>query len=308
MCVSAAAPQTVREGTHARLEVNEDRARDIVLVVRLVEEHVLAVAALRRPVLEDALLVNPVLRAQSLPVLGARWRAHVRTRQKTREAGAHFGCRIGRAVALRSREAWGETAIARLRHARGCDGRGGSHFFTLLCFRSDGAWSPLLHGYAESSQAGNASDDYCSWAIKFSCEGYSLDRACIEQDAGCDPPLPCAAQAPGPPLSVVWTCISSPCWIWIDALSRVVTHGNERKALEEVEREIESLGGLPAYQRMSIAGQSTPRGGGSEKVLIGWLKELGLDATQGEKGKGKEGCKKLRSALSTLFWGRELML
>jgi len=49
-----------------------------------------------------------------------------------------------------------------------------------------------------------------------------------------------------------------------------------RSALAEVEREIEALGGLQAYQRMSSIGQGNDRGGGSEKVLISWLKEQGF--------------------------------
>ena len=46
--------------------------------------------------------------------------------------------------------------------------------------------------------------------------------------------------------------------------------------LEDIEREIEELGGLATYQRMSTIGQGKDRGGGSEKVLIGWLRELGI--------------------------------
>ena len=46
------------------------------------------------------------------------------------------------------------------------------------------------------------------------------------------------------------------------------------KELREIEEEIKSMGGLEAYQRMSSIGQSGDRGGGSEKVLISWLKEL----------------------------------
>ncbi|PIL23763.1 hypothetical protein GSI_13513 [Ganoderma sinense ZZ0214-1] len=46
--------------------------------------------------------------------------------------------------------------------------------------------------------------------------------------------------------------------------------------LANIEREIHDLGGLAAYQRMSTIGQGKDRGGGSEKVLIGWLRQLGL--------------------------------
>lgn len=46
-------------------------------------------------------------------------------------------------------------------------------------------------------------------------------------------------------------------------------------ALANINREIEALGGLERYQRMSCIGQGSDRGGGSEKVLIGWLKQMG---------------------------------
>ncbi|PAV23748.1 D-lactate dehydrogenase cytochrome oxidoreductase [Pyrrhoderma noxium] len=67
--------------------------------------------------------------------------------------------------------------------------------------------------------------------------------------------------------------------------------------LGEVEEEMERIGGLEVYQRMSSIGQGKDRGGGSEKVLIGWLRELGYGSpTEGIRegsnsnlnGKGKE--------------------
>jgi len=58
------------------------------------------------------------------------------------------------------------------------------------------------------------------------------------------------------------------------------------RALAQVEREIESIGGLNTYQKMSTIGQSNDRGGGSEKVLIPWLKGQGLEAV-GAKSKLK---------------------
>lgn len=36
------------------------------------------------------------------------------------------------------------------------------------------------------------------------------------------------------------------------------------------------MGGLEAYQAMSSIGQGEDRGGGSEKVFVAWLKELGV--------------------------------
>lgn len=50
------------------------------------------------------------------------------------------------------------------------------------------------------------------------------------------------------------------------------------KALADVDREIEDLGGLAAYQRMSSIGQGEDRGGGSEKMLISWLHEMGMSS------------------------------
>ena len=45
--------------------------------------------------------------------------------------------------------------------------------------------------------------------------------------------------------------------------------------LTSINQELEELGGLEKYQHMSCIGQGTDRGGGSEKVLIGWLKQMG---------------------------------
>jgi len=52
--------------------------------------------------------------------------------------------------------------------------------------------------------------------------------------------------------------------------------GPNAKELRDVEQEIEQLGGLATYQRMSNIGQGQDRGGGSEKVLIEWLIAMGL--------------------------------
>jgi 25S rRNA (adenine2142-N1)-methyltransferase len=56
-------------------------------------------------------------------------------------------------------------------------------------------------------------------------------------------------------------------------------------ALANVNREIEKLGGLEAYQHMSCIGQSSDRGGGSEKVLVGWLRQMGWAAAVKENEK-----------------------
>ena len=56
---------------HSGLQVDEQGSRNVMLVVRLVEEHILAVVALRRVLLQDALSADAVLRAQLLPKLVA---------------------------------------------------------------------------------------------------------------------------------------------------------------------------------------------------------------------------------------------
>ena len=50
--------------------------------------------------------------------------------------------------------------------------------------------------------------------------------------------------------------------------------------LADIEKEMEELGGLEKYQEMSAIGQSGARGGGSEKVLIEWLKQLNMNNIQ----------------------------
>lgn len=45
--------------------------------------------------------------------------------------------------------------------------------------------------------------------------------------------------------------------------------------LTSINHELEKLGGLEKYQHMSCIGQGTDRGGGSERVLIGWMKQMG---------------------------------
>lgn len=63
------------------------------------------------------------------------------------------------------------------------------------------------------------------------------------------------------------------------------TSSANAEALGEIEREIEELGGLAGYQRMSSIGQGNDRGGGSEKVLMQWLIDMGLRKREEAKGK-----------------------
>ncbi|KAF9459366.1 nucleolus protein [Collybia nuda] len=52
------------------------------------------------------------------------------------------------------------------------------------------------------------------------------------------------------------------------------------KELVDIENQIEEMGGLERYQQMSSIGQGSDRGGGSEKVLIKWLKDHNLNVNR----------------------------
>lgn len=67
-------------------------------------------------------------------------------------------------------------------------------------------------------------------------------------------------------------------------LEKALGDAHTAQALADVEHEIESLGGLKVYQRMSTIGQGSDRGGGSEKVFVGWLQDIGVaGSAQAEK-------------------------
>ena len=71
--VSFAVPTASIQDKYSGLQIHEYCSRDIVLVVRLVEEHVFTIAALGGPLLEYAFVVDSMLGAQTLPVHGAHW-------------------------------------------------------------------------------------------------------------------------------------------------------------------------------------------------------------------------------------------
>jgi 25S rRNA (adenine2142-N1)-methyltransferase len=58
-----------------------------------------------------------------------------------------------------------------------------------------------------------------------------------------------------------------------------------QEELSRIERDIEAMGGLERYQAMSSIGQSAVKGGGSEKVLIPWIKELYPNRIMGSLGR-----------------------
>ncbi|TCD61126.1 hypothetical protein EIP91_009006 [Steccherinum ochraceum] len=71
----------------------------------------------------------------------------------------------------------------------------------------------------------------------------------------------------------------------LDTTSSPTRDGLEDE-LTSVQDEMDRMGGLAAYQRMSTIGQGNDRGGGSEKVLVGWLREL-KEHERSDKGGGK---------------------
>ncbi|KIP04776.1 hypothetical protein PHLGIDRAFT_129275 [Phlebiopsis gigantea 11061_1 CR5-6] len=56
-----------------------------------------------------------------------------------------------------------------------------------------------------------------------------------------------------------------------------------KEELAAIEEEINQLGGLETYQKMSVIGQGSDRGGGSEKILIAWLSEFGYPGCLGQE-------------------------
>jgi 25S rRNA (adenine2142-N1)-methyltransferase len=57
-------------------------------------------------------------------------------------------------------------------------------------------------------------------------------------------------------------------------LASGVDYLSPKEKLSRIERDIGALGGLERYQAMSSIGQSAAKGGGSEKVLISWIREM----------------------------------
>ncbi|KAJ3572799.1 hypothetical protein NP233_g2849 [Leucocoprinus birnbaumii] len=53
--------------------------------------------------------------------------------------------------------------------------------------------------------------------------------------------------------------------------------------LGRINAEIEEMGGLEWYQQMSAVGQGDDRGGGSEKIFVGWLKEMKIHEGRPDK-------------------------
>jgi 25S rRNA (adenine2142-N1)-methyltransferase len=77
-------------------------------------------------------------------------------------------------------------------------------------------------------------------------------------------------------------------------LKRQKTAEGDGDTLATVDREMEKLGGLETYQRMSCIGQSADRGGGSQKILIGWLTQLGWGRAEADREGATEMGKKHR--------------
>lgn len=56
-------------------------------------------------------------------------------------------------------------------------------------------------------------------------------------------------------------------------------HQTLEKELQDIDRQVNEIGGLEAYQQASTLGQSSQRGGDSSHVLIKWLKSLRASST-----------------------------
>ena len=67
--------------------------------------------------------------------------------------------------------------------------------------------------------------------------------------------------------------------------NKVEFSAEHAKELADIGEKISFLGGLEKYQHMSALGQQDERGGGSEKIFIGWMKEL--DVHRRPEGRGK---------------------
>lgn len=84
------------------------------------------------------------------------------------------------------------------------------------------------------------------------------------------------------------------------------TEGEDSKdlldRLVDIDKKLEDLGGLKAYQEASRLGQAEDRGGDSSKILVGWLK----DGAFAGKGKERESHEKIRcgSGWQVAPWGR----
>lgn len=63
--------------------------------------------------------------------------------------------------------------------------------------------------------------------------------------------------------------------------------------LVEIEKQLDAIGGLKAYQSASMLGQAEDRGGDSSKILVGWLK----DGAFAGKGKERESHERIRSVI-----------
>ncbi|KAF5372927.1 hypothetical protein D9758_001744 [Tetrapyrgos nigripes] len=58
--------------------------------------------------------------------------------------------------------------------------------------------------------------------------------------------------------------------------------GSKASELADVQSQIDELGGLEKYQRMSTIGQGNDRGGGSEKIFVSWLRSRNMHKLQGK--------------------------
>lgn len=72
-----------------------------------------------------------------------------------------------------------------------------------------------------------------------------------------------------------------------------------KQSLADIEDQIKALGGLERYQQLSALGQREERGGGSQKVLVNWMKELNLRRLYGAEHKLRSVCHYIIYAIPT---------
>ncbi|KAF3920486.1 hypothetical protein ABW20_dc0106929 [Dactylellina cionopaga] len=74
---------------------------------------------------------------------------------------------------------------------------------------------------------------------------------------------------------------------------------NDTEAITTLTSQLSSSGGLAAYQRASVSGQSSTRGGDSSKILVDWFVELGVPKPQRSSGGSSDSQNDGSTALSS---------
>jgi hypothetical protein len=89
---------------YPRFGIHKNSTGDVVLIVGLVEEYILAISPVRGPIFKDAFTADSVFSAKALPIHSAHWR-ECQTRSLNKVRHMDFGCHIGLAGPIRFRVA-----------------------------------------------------------------------------------------------------------------------------------------------------------------------------------------------------------